>query len=732
VVGFLLMYTLIGVGIAPEADENFFINEKKIVKTKSVDVDDTKISDALEEKLAANTYRQDTLDPSKADLIICYNHEPTKSDIALIKELEGNVYERWDELVYAIHASLSPEAIDEYIKQNTRVVLVEENSKCHATLEFSTQQIRARQIVWDNSMGVFPKGYTGNTSHSIAILDTGIDDSHPDLAGRVVAWQDFIGVNNDGSLADIYATPVDRGEHGTHCAGIALGNGNSGGINTTPGKINITYAGIFPANEGYGKVNYYPIDTSGGADTINTTLYWQVNIIGDWYYTRFRDNVGGSINIMNGTNEPLIASSNIIGAGITSNYRVIFATNSTDGVDTNGTIYWGQVQTPMNNISDNRNLLTGVAPTCGLLGLKVLDDEGSGSVVALINALTWVNGNRTNHDIRVVSMSLGWGDGTGVAVIDNAVNNLVDNGVVVVCAAGNDQQYATPYVSSPGLANKSITVGAVNEIDEITHYSSLGDPARAYLKPDVVAPGGSFRTYNGITSIDTNDADHCSDTTITDDQYLNDYQIMSGTSMACPHVSGLAGLIADAMDPWTYNSNLNSLKVKMIICMTAFETNTLGENASPLLNRGRKDRTEGYGRICADAAIEAVTTNYTIGTIANNILGENSIDKKVWARYIDLIAGINYDFSLCIPENADYDLYLYNNTPNDNGDPIILEVSNTSAIGNIDPTEDISYIPTVGGRYYIVVKWVSGNGTANNLWEWKLETRPLVSSVLGE
>ena len=141
--------------------------------------------------------------------------------------------------------------------------------------------------------------------------------------------------------------------------------------------------------------------------------------------------------------------------------------------------------------------------------------------------------------------------------------------------------------------------------------------------------------------------------------------------------------------------------------MTAFEVQNGESTNDPSLDRGGKDLREGYGRICADAAIEAVTLNYTIGTIASDTLGENPTDKKVWARYMDLTAGEQYSFSLSVPAGADYDLYLYNGTPDANGDPIILANSNASTLGG---AENIIYTPTFSGTYYIVVKWVSGNG----------------------
>ena len=74
--------------------------------------------------------------------------------------------------------------------------------------------------------------------------------------------------------------------------------------------------------------------------------------------------------------------------------------------------------------------------------------------------------------------------------IDSAVNNLVSQGYVVTVAAGNshgDPSY--PYIYSPGTATKAITVGAIDDVDKISHYSSNGGSSDR--KPDVVAPGGA-------------------------------------------------------------------------------------------------------------------------------------------------------------------------------------------------------------------------------------------------
>ncbi len=158
----------------------------------------------------------------------------------------------------------------------------------------------------------------------------------------------------------------------------------------------------------------------------------------------------------------------------------------------------------------------GVAKSVRLVAVRVLDCNGDGYVIDMINALEWVAAHKPSGP-AVVNMSLGFevdaSSAQIAAVVDQAVNKVVRAGIPVVVAAGNDGDFdvsACDY--SPARVPAAITVGASDVNDTKASFSNLGSCV------DVYAPGvdvlSSWWTSN------------------SDAGYLD------GTSMAAPHVAG--------------------------------------------------------------------------------------------------------------------------------------------------------------------------------------------------
>ena len=123
------------------------------------------------------------------------------------------------------------------------------------------------------------------------------------------------------------------------------------------------------------------------------------------------------------------------------------------------------------------------------------------------------------------------------------------------------------------LVENISTVVASNNAFEIVYYSSNGDDV--YKKPDVVAPGGTYAIENSSSPhnlIIAADSNNNESGNLMGDVRTNDYTGMQGTSMSCPHVSGLVQLIIDAIIQtegnwsWTLrqyrNSNCSSYRDK--------------------------------------------------------------------------------------------------------------------------------------------------------------------------
>jgi serine protease AprX len=198
--------------------------------------------------------------------------------------------------------------------------------------------------------------------------------------------------------------------------------------------------------------------------------------------------------------------------------------------------------------------MSGMAPQCKLLSLKVLDDNGKGLASNMIAALEYIqelNGGGRRIRVHGVNMSVGYDFepkwfACGQSPLCVEVDRLVRSGVVVVVAAGNtgygyNQSLALGAVpagqdvtiNDPGNAEFAITVGSTHrEMPHtygVSYFSSKGPTGDGRLKPDLVAPGEKI-----ISCQSGNAAPGAAPLPANAVYYKED----SGTSMAAPHVSG--------------------------------------------------------------------------------------------------------------------------------------------------------------------------------------------------
>jgi serine protease AprX len=225
----------------------------------------------------------------------------------------------------------------------------------------------------------------------------------------------------------------------------------------------------------------------------------------------------------------------------------------------------------------------GVAPKVNLVSLKVLDDNGSGSVSNTINAIGWCVSNRAAYNIRVINLSLGHPvfESYQTDPLTLACGRAVDAGIVVVAAAGN-QGWSNGHavyggIDSPGNAPWVITVGSldtqgtvVRSDDDVSYYSSRGPTViDGLMKPDLVAPGrrvvALLASPTCKIALDRPDlvvhgSDYGATGSAADEAA---YLRLSGTSMASPVVSGAVALMLQM------NPSLTPSSVKAILMYTA-------------------------------------------------------------------------------------------------------------------------------------------------------------------
>ncbi|GHA88721.1 S8 family peptidase [Cognatilysobacter bugurensis] len=171
----------------------------------------------------------------------------------------------------------------------------------------------------------------------------------------------------------------------------------------------------------------------------------------------------------------------------------------------------------------------GVAKSVRLVPVRVFGCTGGSSNSTIISGIDWVRANHVKP--AVANMSLGGG---ASSAIDTATNNLINAGVTVVVAAGNDNQNACNY--SPARVSNAVTVGSTQSNDYRSSFSNYGSCV------NIFAPGTSIKSawYTSNTATNT----------------------ISGTSMASPHVAGAAALYLSrypssspsTVRSWLYNN----------------------------------------------------------------------------------------------------------------------------------------------------------------------------------
>lgn len=172
----------------------------------------------------------------------------------------------------------------------------------------------------------------------------------------------------------------------------------------------------------------------------------------------------------------------------------------------------------------------GVAKNVNVVGVRVLNCSGSGSNSGVIAGIDWVKNNASGP--AVANMSLGGGASQAT---DDAVNAAVAAGITFVVAAGNDNSNACNY--SPARAADAITVGSTTSNDSRSSFSNYGTCL------DIYAPGSSITSSWYTSNSATN--------------------TISGTSMASPHVAGVAALYLDE------NPNLSPAQVTNLLATRA-------------------------------------------------------------------------------------------------------------------------------------------------------------------
>jgi subtilisin family serine protease len=443
----------------------------------------------------------------KTSVIVTFSKKPANYK-NFIKSVGGEVIYDYNS-IEGLAIKVDGKNISKLLNMNN-VLRIQEDKKVKALLNDSAPMISADKV-WS-------QGFTGKDV-KVCVIDSGIDYTHPALGSCSL-------LNINGTIEP--KVVESKHPYPTYCDGIKEG------CTWTITKLGYTSIAVHFVNismeNGYDFI--YIKDANGNiVQTFTGDLndVWSVSVPGDtikivlvsdWYGCKYGFYID---KVLNGTISKSFDSCSKVIAGYD------FVNNDNDPMDDDG--HGTHVA---GIISSNDPNYRGIANGTKLLIAKVLDGNGNGYESDVIAGIGWCKNNLA----QIISMSLGGANYPGTCDDDpvaQAVNNAVDNGIMVSVAAGNSGQYG---LGTPACASKALAVGAVDKNSSVVGYSSKGSEL------DILAPGHQIKST-----------------------VPGGWGFMSGTSMAAPHITGVIALMLEA------NSSASVSDIKRILNETSDSVN---------------------------------------------------------------------------------------------------------------------------------------------------------------
>ncbi|MFW6056909.1 MAG: S8 family peptidase [Chloroflexota bacterium] len=240
--------------------------------------------------------------------------------------------------------------------------------------------------------------------------------------------------------------------------------------------------------------------------------------------------------------------------------------------------------------TDNDTGVAGLAFGVSIMPVKVLDEEGRGTVAALVDGIE----HAVDNGADIINLSLG-GEGYSEAE-EEAVDYAYANGVVVIASAGNEYDDGNEPPQYPAAFDTTIAVGATRYDMTRAPYSNTGD----YI--DLVAPGGHIPDPDNVVY-----TDGILQQTFSSSYDDFGYYYGEGTSMACPHVAAAAALLLSC------NPGLTPDEIRTLLESTAHDLGPEGQ-----------DEEYGHGLLDAAAALTMAGSAPTVETGTASAIDEES------------------------------------------------------------------------------------------------------------